>query len=77
MILVSLIGALLVLGGVVYLARGAIYRGRMSDPNSGPGAPRTLEPGHRGLRFLGAGVIWPGLLLIAVGTILLLSQFFS
>ena len=68
-----LIGALLILTGIVYMAGTAIYRGRMSDPHIDPveDAP-TLEPRHRGLRFLGLKANWPGLLLVAVGAIMLL-----
>ena len=68
-----LIGALLILTGIVYMAGTAIYRGRMSDPHIDPveDAP-TLEPRHRGLRFLGLKANWPGLLLVAIGAIMLL-----
>jgi hypothetical protein len=37
-----------------------------------PAAP-TLEPPHRGLRFLGLSQNWPGLLMMGIGIILLLS----
>jgi len=67
------LGALLVLGGFLYLARSAIWRG----PLSGPEFPRpvrdTLEPPRRSMRFLGLGTNWPGLLLMAVGAVLLVS----
>ena len=33
---------------------------------------RTLEPRHRGVGFLGLGANWPGLLMMAVGALLLL-----
>ena len=73
MLTVRLIGALLILTGIVYMAGAAIYRGRMSDPHIDPveDAP-TLEPRHRGMRFLGLKANWPGLLLVAVGAIMLL-----
>jgi len=73
MLTIPLIGALLVLSGIVYMAGAAIYRGRMSDPHVDPSddAP-TLEPRHRGLRFLGLKANWPGLLLVAIGAIMLL-----
>lgn len=69
------LGALLVIGGVVYMARAAIFRDRMSDPrpNANDTAPPTLEPRHRGLGFLGLKANWPGLLMIALGFILLLA----
>ncbi|MFN3625499.1 MAG: hypothetical protein ACK4TP_15730 [Hyphomicrobium sp.] len=68
-----MIGALLILTGIVYMAGAAIYRGRMSDPHIDPieDAP-TLEPRHRGMRFLGLKANWPGLLLVAIGAIMLL-----
>ncbi|WP_214470859.1 hypothetical protein [Mesorhizobium sp. dw_380] len=79
---IILIGALLTVGGVVYMANAALRRGRLSGPTpaasdrsmpnlatSGP----TLEPRRRGLGFLGLSQNWPGLLMMAVGIILLLS----
>jgi hypothetical protein len=73
MLTIPLIGALLILGGIVYMAGAAIYRGRMSDPHVDPiEGDLTLEPRHRGLRFLGFKANWPGLLLVAIGAIMLL-----
>ncbi|HEV2900048.1 MAG TPA: hypothetical protein VGX71_19880 [Pseudaminobacter sp.] len=67
------LGALLFVAGIVYLAGQAIWRGRMSEPGpAGLGSRNTLEPAHRGVRFLGIGQNWPGLLLVAIGAILLL-----
>ena len=73
MLTIPLIGALLIFCGIVYMASAAIYRGRMSDPHIDPvdDAP-TLEPRHRGLRFLGLKANWPGLLLVAIGALMLL-----
>nr|WP_229159918.1 hypothetical protein [Bradyrhizobium brasilense] len=62
------LGALLVLGGVLYMARAAIWRGSLSRP-----AGDTLEPSHRGLGFLGVEANWPGMLLMAIGAVLLLA----
>jgi hypothetical protein len=62
------LGALLVLGGFLYMARAAIWRGSLSRP-----ARDTLEPPRRGVGFLGFGANWPGLLLMAIGAILLVS----
>ena len=72
---VTVIGALLLIAGIVLIARAAIGRGRLSDPerNSGDTAGRTLEPRHKGVGFLGLGVNWPGLLLAALGGLMLLS----
>ena len=63
MLTLRLIGALLVLGGVVYMAAAAINRGRMSDPgpDDADAGRRTLEPHQRGLGFLGFRANWPGL----------------
>ena len=62
------LGALLVLCGVLYMARATIWRGSLSRP-----AGDTLEPPRRGVRFLGLEANWPGVLLMAIGAILLVS----
>ena len=67
------LGALLVLGGFLYLARSAIWRGPLSGPESSRPVRDTLEPPRRSLRFLGLGTNWPGILLMAVGAVLLVS----
>ena len=68
------LGALLVLGGVLYTARTAIWQGPLSGPESYRRPVRdTLEPPRRGLGFLGLGTNWPGILLMAIGAGLLLS----
>ena len=74
MLAFSLIGALLFVCGIVYMARAAILRGRMSDPYANPGdtVDATLEPRHRGFGFLTWKANWPGLLMIAVGGLMLL-----
>ena len=71
----ALIGALLIFAGVVYMAIAAIRRGRLSDPSRNPGdtTDRTLEPRQGGLEFLGLAANWPGLLMMAVGALLLLA----
>jgi hypothetical protein len=66
-------GALLVVGGVLYMARQAIRRGRLSEARpAAPGARNdTLEPSGRGRGFdLAAN--WPGLALIVGGALLLM-----
>ena len=71
--LVIWLGALLFVIGIVLLAGQAIWRGRMSEPGpAGLGSRNTLEPAHRGVRFMGLGSNWPGLLLVALGAILLI-----
>jgi len=81
---VILIGALLTVAGVVYMAGAALRRRQLSNPapfssaqdrsTSNLSSPRpTLEPRRQGVRFLGLSQNWPGLLMIGVGLILLLS----
>ncbi|MER8623105.1 MULTISPECIES: hypothetical protein [unclassified Mesorhizobium] len=81
---VILIGALLIVAGIVYMALAVLNRGRLSNPTpfpARPGGPTpnlatpgpTLEPRHRGLGFLGLSQNWPGLLMIGIGVVLLLS----
>ena len=85
--LVVWLGALLVLGGVLFMAAQPIWRGRLSDarriPSAVPGdapkprgpgdtpEPHTLEPRRPGAGF-GLPANWPGLVLIVLGGILLL-----
>jgi len=65
------LGALLVLGGLLYMARTAIWRGPLSGPDSSGPVRDTLEPPRRSVRFLGPN--WPGILLMAIGAVLLVS----
>jgi hypothetical protein len=65
------LGALLVLGGVLYMARSTIWRGALSGPDSSRPVRGTLEPRRRGVGFLGLGTNWPGILLMAIGAVLL------
>jgi hypothetical protein len=65
MVLIGL-GALLVLGGILYMARATIWRGSLSRPTG-----YTLEPTRRGVGFLGVGANWPGIVLMAIGAVLL------
>ena len=67
------LGALLVLAGVLYMGRAVIWRGSLSGPDSGRPVRGTLEPPRRSMRFLGLGTNWPGILLMAIGAILLVS----
>ncbi|SFM02977.1 hypothetical protein SAMN03159423_4922 [Bradyrhizobium sp. NFR13] len=66
-------GVLLAFTGVVYMARAAIWRGPLSGQNSFRPLGDTLEPPRRSMRFLGLGTNWPGLLLVAVGAVLLVA----
>ena len=67
------LGAVLVLCGLVYLARRAIWRGPLSGRDSPRPVHDALEPPRRSMRFLGLGTNWPGILLMAIGAILLVS----
>jgi sulfite exporter TauE/SafE len=71
--LLMVLGALLVLGGILYMARTAIWRGPLSGPDSSGPVRDTLEPPRRSVRFLGLGTNWPGILLMAIGAVLLVS----
>lgn len=72
--LVIWLGAFLVIAGVVFLAKAALDRGRLSGTTQPPPGVKdgTLEPQHRGVRFLGLASNWPGLALMAFGAVLLL-----
>ena len=80
--LVIWLGALLVLGGLVFMAAQPIWRGRLSDARrrrTSSAVPRdTLEPHTLEPRRPGAGFSlranWPGLVLIVLGGILLLAS---
>ena len=67
------LGALLVLGGILYMARSGIWRGPLSGPESSRPVRETLEPPRRSMRFLGLATNWPGILLMAVGAVLLVA----
>jgi hypothetical protein len=67
------LGALLAIGGVLYMAGTAIWRGPLSGPESIRPVRNTLEPPRRSMRFLGLGTNWPGILLIVMGAVLLVS----
>ena len=81
--LVIWLGALFVLGGLLFMAAQPIWRGRLSDARRTSSAvprkethplrePRTLEPRRAGAGF-GLKANWPGLVLIILGGILLLA----
>jgi hypothetical protein len=68
------LGALLIIGGVLYLAAQPILMGRLSRPRPvSPARPgNTLEP-ERPARGFGLAANWPGLLMVALGAILMLA----
>ncbi|ARO28618.1 MULTISPECIES: hypothetical protein [unclassified Rhizobium] len=65
-----LIGAALIIGGLLFLLRPTLRR-RPSDPHWVPQGGATLEPRRQGLRFLGLSRNWPALVVIAAGAFLL------
>ena len=65
------LGALLIFGGVLYMARSTIWRGSLSGPDSSRPVRGTLEPRRRGVGFLGLKANWLGILLMAIGAVLL------
>ncbi|MCX8570790.1 hypothetical protein [Aminobacter sp. MET-1] len=68
------IGSILMVCGVLLLAMAGIHFGRMSGSRLDPLAGRTIEPpGRQGLRVFAIDRTWPGLLLVAVGAMLLLA----
>ncbi|MEH2623401.1 hypothetical protein V1292_001456 [Bradyrhizobium sp. AZCC 1719] len=67
------LGALFVIGGLLYMARTTIWRGPLSGRDSARPVRQTLEPPQRSVRFLGFGANWPGILLMALGGALLVS----
>jgi hypothetical protein len=71
------IGALLFICGLLFLFWEALGQRRLSDPHKLDQESPTLEPRRQGLRFLGLNRNWPGLGLMAVGAILLISGAFA
>lgn len=69
-----LLGALLVLAGLVFMAYQPLRRHRLSGGKQLPlGKPaNTLEPINPAEGF-GFKAVWPGLALVAVGAVLLLT----
>ncbi|TAX09685.1 hypothetical protein [Rhizobium leguminosarum] len=65
-----LIGAALIIGGLLFLFTSALGR-RPSDPHQMRLGGTTLEPRRQGLRFLGISQNWPALAVIAIGALLL------
>jgi drug/metabolite transporter (DMT)-like permease len=68
------LGALLVFGGVVFMAAQPLWRGRLSRARPLRSAERsdTLEPQRPATGF-GIKSNWPGLALVVVGAVLLLA----
>lgn len=65
-----LIGAALVIGGLLFLFRPVLRR-RQTDPHRMPQGGATLEPPRQGLGFLSLTQNWLALAVIVVGALLL------
>ena len=71
--LIIWLGALLILGGVLFMAEQTLLGGRLSGRfRRTPVEVGTLEPRERGGGF-GLRTQWPGFAMIAVGAVLLLA----
>jgi hypothetical protein len=70
---VTLLGALLVFGGLLFMLAQPLWRGRLSTARRASAATPepTLEPSKPGAGF-SLKENWPGLALMAVGFVLLL-----
>jgi hypothetical protein len=71
------IGSLLIVCGLLLLFWEALKQRRLSDLHKVDQEGPTLEPRQQGLRFLGFNSNWPGLGLMALGGILLISGAFA
>ncbi|QJP14780.1 hypothetical protein G3545_14675 [Starkeya sp. ORNL1] len=71
--LVILSGALFILAGVLYLGVAAILNGPLSRSRRSAAASDTLEPPERGISVFGLSRNWPGLALLALGSLLMLT----
>jgi hypothetical protein len=66
-----LIGAALIIGGLLFLFTSALRRKPSNPHQMLPQGSTTLEPRRQGLRFLGISQNWPALAVIAIGVLLL------
>ena len=68
------LGAAFLIVGLVLMAAQALWRGPMSMAKRARGAGATLEPPtRRGDGIFGLSSNWPGILLMVIGGIMLLS----
>ena len=75
LVIISWVGTILVIAGVLYSAWQVLGRGPLSGGRRlGAGEGKTLEPPRGPARSLGLAREWPGLALIGLGAILLLAR---
>ncbi len=75
LVIISWVGVLMVIAGVVYSAGQVLWRGPLSGSRRlSSGEAKTLEPPRGPARSLGLAREWPGLALIGLGAILLLAR---
>ena len=76
LVIISWVGILLVIAGVLYSAGQVLWRGPLSGGgrHSRGAEAKTLEPPRGPARSLGLAREWPGLALIGLGAILLLAR---
>ena len=72
LVIISWVGILLVIAGVLYSAGQVLWRGPLSGGSQR--SRTTLEPPRGPARSLGLAREWPGLALIGLGAILLLAR---
>lgn len=72
--LTIVLGAILVVAGLLYQFREALGRRRLSEPHrpDQAGSKPTLEPRRQGVGFLSLRRNWPGLAMMIAGAILLI-----
>lgn len=68
-----LIGAALVVAGMVVLANEALGGRPLSDAHRSRGGHPTLEPRGQRLAFLGLSRNWLGVVMIAIGSVMLVA----
>ncbi|SMF50124.1 hypothetical protein SAMN02982989_2707 [Xaviernesmea oryzae] len=73
-VLTIVLGAILVVAGLLYQFREALGRRRLSEPHrpDQAGSKPTLEPRRQGVGFLSIRRNWPGLAMMIAGAILLI-----
>lgn len=72
--MLKIVGALLLIGGVLFAVWTALSHRKLSQPPRSPGNGNeaSLEPPRQGLGFLGLNKNWPAIVLTVIGATLLL-----